>query len=1191
MRLSATPHAPHYVILVKMAPVVKRNCRRYGGALDVPDPFPTEFSMQLIDIRIVDNVEEISSYDTKALTSTNFHDLLNTEADDVFFGEQKTITSSRALLFGRTIEGYSVCATVEYNPFLYIILPTWITQKSQCQFIADNIAQRLSLESSQVRFEVNKRANLYGFTPNPKNPLEALKRPVMKIYVPNLAIYGDLLKKLRKISRYEKGFRIQDVSSSPIQFELAEWKVDHIHKFCDDNNITTSDWVHIKAYDEPIGYVSHAQIECIVDRKNMAHIERPDMAPFLVASVDCEMYDPNYAFPNSKIQSNAIITIGTVLWRFGNKVVEKKTPEELQREIEAIVDNTQEKLQMIRTPQEKIDSELNAIRANPKVDPDKKVCVMERYVFTLKSCHVVPHTTVFQFDDECEMLNAWRDFISVHADPDIVTGYNIIGFDFEYMSDRALCKWKQFPQTQPLATQQQQQTTQNEEELLQLEKEWLDALNSIKPTKPASANEDDDEINDDEVNSDDDDDDKKCDDDDDEEKEQTKQKEQKEPQRPSSQPTEQRFFYLSRIWSRRCDLDTRIFVSNAYGESRNHYFNMWGRVTLDLLVYVKREYKLESYKLDFVSRTYLKDWKIDLPYKLMFRYFEMDSTKRALIADYCVKDCELPIRLIDYFSTIPNLVGMSKITYTQITDIMERGQQIKVYNQLLWDAHRAMYVANDPPPGRVDEFVGATVIEPVVGWYTQPVAVGDFASLYPSIMRDQNLCYSTYIMNKDDPLIKKIPPQYINKVVVSPDKEHWFINHIKGVLPTLEERLLNARKNVRKEMKTAKGDHWSILNGRQLAIKISCNSVFGFTGAGKGMYSCKPIAESITARGRYMINKTQDTIVEMFPGTKIVYGDTDSVMVVFPVPPGPEGIRESFRMGNEATKKVTSLFSDAVGLELEKVYCPYLLFNKKRYAALMYENPELPSKLDTKGIEVVRRDSSLMTRKVFKQMLKQIFYNLNPLGAVSILQAAMLDIVQDRCPLDMFVLSKSLKGTYSNPAAQPHVAVVQKIAKRAPGTEPKVGDRVPFVVVQNLYAKHLSDKTEDPEYVKKNKIPLDKRYYIEKQLQSPLTKLLVPFLGSERKVDEIFEPYFAVIDRVARNNRSLDEFFSTDSPQSTVVHNRPITIVEPQHAKRKESTVVDLFGNVVDPAALKKKKKPTTKRAKVNPTQGNQKLF
>merc|ERR1711865_1060844 len=120
----------------------------------------------------------------------------------------------------------------------------------------------------------------------------------------------------------------------------------------------------------------------------------------------------------------------------------------------------------------------------------------------------------------------------------------------------------------------------------------------------------------------------------------------------------------------------------------------------------------------------------------------------------------------------------------------------------------------------------------------------------------------------------------------------------EGLLPRVLQELLSARKKAKKEMKEAEDPLTkSVLNGRQLALKVSANSVYGFTGATVGQLPCLQISSSVTAFGRVMIDKTKErvettfTIANGYPADAVViYGDTDSVMIKFGVKTVAEAI-------------------------------------------------------------------------------------------------------------------------------------------------------------------------------------------------------------------------------------------------------------------------------------------------------------
>merc|ERR1719162_1267852 len=170
----------------------------------------------------------------------------------------------------------------------------------------------------------------------------------------------------------------------------------------------------------------------------------------------------------------------------------------------------------------------------------------------------------------------------------------------------------------------------------------------------------------------------------------------------------------------------------------------------------------------------------------------------------------------------------------------------------------------------------------------------------------------------------------------------------------------------------------SVLNGRQLALKISANSVYGFTGATAGNMPCLEIASTVTAYGRNMIQETAAFIGESCEGARVIYGDTDSVMLSF----GDTSREDAVRRGKEAAEKATERFVAPIRLEFEKVFQPYLLLNKKRYAGLKWEGDKSLD-LDMKGIETVRRDWCALVRQVCERSLELLLRPDRSLEAAS----------------------------------------------------------------------------------------------------------------------------------------------------------------------------------------------------------------
>jgi DNA polymerase delta subunit 1 len=579
---------------------------------------------------------------------------------------------------------------------------------------------------------------------------------------------------------------------------------------------------------------------------------------------------------------------------------------------------------------------------------------------------------------------------------------------------------------------------------------------------------------------------------------------------------------LSPVWGRiRGDVATLVeknLSSSALGNNELKMVPMKGRYVFDLFQDIKREHKLESYSLNNVSKHFLKDQKNDMPVKEIFsRYKEGDPVRLGEVAQYCIKDTELPHAIMAKVCQIQNLVEMAKACWVPLSFLSERGQQIKVFSQMAKKARELNFViptfrrVNSPDEGKYE---GATVLEAQTGAYYGPVTALDFASLYPSIMCAHNLCYSTIVMND----------RYDNLPGVTYEQfgPHRFAQGVDSLLPVILMDLKAYRKKAKKLMAAAEGTPMeAVYNGQQLAYKISMNSIYGFTGASKGMLPLVAIASTVTMRGRQMIEETKNYVEKNFQGAKVRYGDTDSVMVEFDVQgrKGQEAIDYSWAQGELAAEQCTKLFKAPNELELEKVYAGYFLYSKKRYAGRLYEGASDPKtgkpilkedgtrlvkfkKIDVKGLQVVRRDSCPYVRETLKKLLELMLNSSDPTPVIKSAQEAANNLLLGKVPIEKLLMSKQLAAEYKVP--MPHVTVRDKIRSRAPGSEPQQGDRVSFVIVKG--DGKMFEKAEDPVWVQEKAIPLDYQYYFTNQFKKPVEDLLEPLVKS----DQIFDKKFMV---------------------------------------------------------------------------------
>ena len=232
---------------------------------------------------------------------------------------------------------------------------------------------------------------------------------------------------------------------------------------------------------------------------------------------------------------------------------------------------------------------------------------------------------------------------------------------------------------------------------------------------------------------------------------------------------------------------------------------------------MQRDYKLRSYSLNSVCAHFLGEQKEDVPHNIISDLYDGNEETRRRLAVYCLKDAYLPLRLLEKLMCLFNYVEMARVTGIPFNYILSRGQQVKVVSQLYRKAAELGYVIPAlKVEGSDEQYEGATVIEPIKGYYDQPIATLDFASLYPSIMMAHNLCYTTLVDSSD---LGQLSAEDITK---TPSGDVFVKPHIaKGILPIILEELIAARKKAKRALAIETDlSKKAVLDGRQLALKV-----------------------------------------------------------------------------------------------------------------------------------------------------------------------------------------------------------------------------------------------------------------------------------------------------------------------------------------------------------------------------------
>jgi DNA polymerase elongation subunit (family B) len=372
---------------------------------------------------------------------------------------------------------------------------------------------------------------------------------------------------------------------------------------------------------------------------------------------------------------------------------------------------------------------------------------------------------------------------------------------------------------------------------------------------------------------------------------------------------EKQFCQISYMRGMKCSMKEIKWSSSAYKNQEFKYIDAHGRLWVDLLPIVQRDYKLENYKLKTVSDFFLSATKDPLTPKGIFKCYRMFTPESlAICAKYCTQDSNLVLKLFEKIQTWIGLCEMSNTCNTPIFTLFTQGQQIKIFSQVYKKCMEEGIVIDKDSfvTSETDRFTGAYVFPPVPGLYDMVVSF-DFSSLYPSTMIAYNIDYSTLVLDPTIPDEKCHVVEWSDHIgcvhdktvrktkvkdIICGDQRHRFMKEPLGVIPTLLKNLLDARKRTNAEMKFIikevdemvdkntteyedKKRMITVLDKRQLSYKVSCNSMYGGYGVKRGYLPFMTGAMCVTAKGRQSIEKASKFLVENY-GAKLIYGDSVS---------------------------------------------------------------------------------------------------------------------------------------------------------------------------------------------------------------------------------------------------------------------------------------------------------------------------
>lgn len=688
-----------------------------------------------------------------------------------------------------------------------------------------------------------------------------------------------------------------------LKFPLYESKLEPYLRYMHIRDIMPSGWVKIRRGDYEMSTgegKTDCQIELKCDWDKVSPIKKEGFAPLIVASFDIECTSEDGSFPKPERDGDKIIQIGTTFHRFG--------------ETECFY----------------------------------------RHIVTLNSCAKIDGVDVEAYKTEKAVLLAWTKMMK-RVDPDFITGYNIWGFDFAYMYGRAIklgC-WREFGRLgrlrgadAELIEKKLSSSAKGDNffkyfamegrvisDLMMYVKDTA-KLTSYKLDNVASTfivgkiNEAKEIVNDE-----------------------------------SGEGTGKTF----------------VSTDNVIGLVVGNFVTL-GKKTISGIDKYKDGFKYKILSIDEKARTFIVegvaelskgdkyDWglaKDDVSPSDIFRLQRGSSKDRAIVAKYCVQDCVLCNKLVMKLSVVTNNIGMSNVCSVPLSYLFLRGQGIKGFSLMakFCRARETLIPTLERDDSKNESYEGAIVFTPKPGVYFEPVAVLDYASLYPSSMIAENLSHDSIVWvkdyNDDGDLIRYQDGSgvyYEDRENEYDSLEGYHYNDItfdifqfidptdpnkgktkcgvrvcryaepdsmkKNIIPEAEVELLGARRSTRNKIKfktisfidgrdavvgmvgdgedgtVVVKDEWkkkigvfkkieisgmvdtyndfeqAILDGEQLAYKVTCNSLYGLIGAKTSHIFFPEIAASTTAVGRDMVCKARDGVCGMYKGVELVYGDS-----------------------------------------------------------------------------------------------------------------------------------------------------------------------------------------------------------------------------------------------------------------------------------------------------------------------------
>ncbi|GFE53910.1 DNA polymerase superfamily protein [Babesia ovis] len=547
---------------------------------------------------------------------------------------------------------------------------------------------------------------------------------------------------------------------------------------------------------------------------------------------------------------------------------------------------------------------------------------------------------------------------------------------------------------------------------------------------------------------------------------------------------------VSEVLLKRCNLlniPLRVSLSRMKATKKYNHPFCAGRIFCDTRMLTKElhhnrsNYDLSSCVSDLVYAVQMKDHplyiKQSFNLKEIGKCFGEESMKELMILVQANSKCALDaLNLLIKLQALPLTKELTNIAGNLWSRSVQCARSERNDFLLLHEFHRAKYIIDhnferyhkhgmgtadnekEEGDGKKKNYEGGLVLEPETGLYDNFVLLLDFNSLYPSIIQEFNVCFTTVRLMEDDTV--------------------EVLTDTAGMLPQILRRLVELRASVKAAIAAERNEvRKGQLGVRQLALKLVANSLYGCLGSVYSRFHARHMAAYITQQGRMVLQSTRERVEKQY-SLRVIYGDTDSLMIDTNI--RDDGTEAAY----EAAKQIANTLMSSINkshkkleIGMDAMFNRLLLLKKKKYAALKVVDYKTRTfAREIKGLDFIRRDWSILTKEVGNALLGIILNDKiqdNEVQGVEntverihdTLRDVNTRIVEGKIPPKAWIITRQLAknpNEYGVNSNLPHVTVALRMNES--GATFSAGHEVPFIICsKESIEKHMSEQSENVE--------------------------------------------------------------------------------------------------------------------------------